>query len=315
MTTLTTPDMPRRNGRRTARTKGTHYRASHGWWVPYAFLAPTMAVLVVGFLIPAIEVIRRSFFRGSIAQDGPFVGLENYADLIADPAFWNTVRVTLLYTLGSVTGGLAVGLGIALLLNRTFRGRGLVRMMLIIPWALPIVPAVLVWRWALDGQFGVVNHLLLSAGLIDSNIAWFNSPAWALPMVIIVQIWRSFPFATVLLLAGLQNIPRELYEAAQIDGAGRFAQFWHVTLPGLLPVLLVLALLKTIWALGTDVTIVFLATHGGPAGATRVLSLGAYLEAFERYDFGGAAAMGAMVLAIATVPALLYMRARRNAHD
>lgn len=288
----------------------SHQRKLHRWWHPYAFLAPTMIVLSAGFLLPTLNVLWRSFFKGSIAVDGPFVGLANYIRLFSDIDFWQTVGVTLLFTVGSVSGGLALGLGSAMLLNKTFRGRGVIRMLLIIPWALPIVPAVLVWRWALDGQFGVINHILMSAGLIVSPVAWFNSPVWALPMVILMQIWRTFPFATIMFLAGLQNVPRELYEAAEIDGAGTWERFRYVTLPGLRSVLFVLTLLQTIWALGTDVTIIFLATHGGPDGATRVLSLGAYLEAFERYDFGAAAAIGATVLMLATVPAWLYIRSR-----
>ncbi|TDE03104.1 carbohydrate ABC transporter permease [Jiangella asiatica] len=283
-------------------------------WVPYAFLAPTAAVLAAGFLLPILEVLRRSFYEGSIAVDGRFVGVQNYSDLFSDGAFWTTVWVTLLFTAGSVIGGLALGLGTALVLNRAFRGRGVVRMLIIVPWALPIVPAVLVWRWALDNQYGVINHLLRTAGLIDANIAWLNSPVWALPVVIVIQIWRSFPFAAVLFLAGLQNVRKELYEAAAIDGAGAFAQFRYVTLPGLRPVIAVLALLKTVWALGADVTVIFLATRGGPAGETRVLSLAAYIEAFDRYDFGRAATLGAVVLVLATVPALVYLRTRR-AHD
>lgn len=287
-------------------------RRSRQRWVPYGFLAPTMVVLAIGFLAPTLEVLRRSFYEGSIAEDGPFVGLDNYAELFTDPGFWDSVRITIMFTIGTVSGGLALGLAAAVLLNKAFRGRAVVRMLLIIPWALPIVPTVLVWRWALDHQFGVINHLLQTIGVIDSNIAWFNSPTWALPMVILVQVWRTFPFAALLFLAGLQNVPRELYEAAAIDGAGPLAQFRHVTLPGLRTVLAVLALLQTVWALGTDVSIIFLATRGGPAGETRVLSLAAYIEAFDRYDFGAAATLGAVVLILATVPATLYIRSRRK---
>lgn len=287
-------------GRRRLRTRIT----------PLAFLAPTVAVLAIGFLVPAIEVLRRSLFEGSIVGDETFVGADNYLDLLASGEFWRTVGVTLLFALGSVVGGLVLGLAVALLLNRAFRGRGVVRMLLIVPWALPIVPAVLVWRWSLDAQYGIVNYLFQSVGVTTENIAWLNSPEWALPAVITIQVWRTFPFATLLILAALQNIAPELYEAAELDGAGAWQRFLHVTLPGIRTVIAVLALLKTVWALGADVTVIFLATRGGPAGSTRVLSLAAYIEAFDRYDFGQAAALGTVVLLLATIPVWLYLRFR-----
>lgn len=285
-------------------------RRGRNTWVPYAFLAPTVTLLLVGFLAPAVEVLRRSFYEGSIVEDGEFVGLDNYVLTLTDVTFWRTVGTTLTFTAGSVAGGIALGFGGSLVLNRAFRGRSVVRTLFIIPWAMPIVPAVLVWRWGLDAQFGVVNHLFRIFGLIDANVAWLNSPIWALPVVILIQIWRSAPFAAIFLLAGLQNVPKERYEAASLDGAAAWAQFRHITVPGVRGVLAVLALLQTIWALGTDVTILFLATRGGPAGATRVLSLAAYLEAFERYDFGQAATLGAIVLILATIPVLAYLRMR-----
>lgn len=278
---------------------------------PYAFLTPTVAVLAIGFLVPAIEVVRRSFFEGSIVEDGDFVGFDTYVDLLTSTPFWRTFGITVIFAMGTVLGGLTIGLAVALLLNRAFAGRAVVRMLLIVPWALPIVPAVLVWRWALDAQFGIVNQLLRMTGLTQENIAWLNDPAWALPMVILIQVWRTFPFAAIFLLAGLQNIPRERYEAASLDGAGWWQQLRYVTLPGLRTVTAVLALLMTVWAIGADITVIFLATRGGPAGATTVLALDAYMQAFERYDFGRAAALGTVVLLLSTVPAWLYLRSRR----
>lgn len=278
---------------------------------PYAFLAPTIAVLAIGFLVPAIEVIRRSFFEGSIVGDGPFVAFDNYVMLLTSANFWRTVGTTILFAVGTVGGGLAVGLSVALLLNRTFRGRAIVRMLIIVPWALPIVPAVLVWRWGLDAQFGVINQILRMVGVTDENIAWLNDPAWALPIVILIQVWRTFPFAAIFILAGLQNIPRELYEAASLDGGGWWTKLRYITLPGLRAVIAVLALLMTVWAIGADITVIFLSTRGGPSGATTVLALDAYIQAFERYDFGRAASLGTIVLLLSTVPAWLYLRSRK----
>jgi multiple sugar transport system permease protein len=275
--------------------------------VPYAFLAPTMIALTFGFLLPSIDVIRRSFLAGSIADSGEFVGVGNYQDLLVNPEFWNAMRVSTLYTVGAVGGTLVLGLVTALLLNRGFRGRALVRSAVIIPWALPLVPVALVWRWSVDYEYGVLNALAGQLGG-PAHIDWLNSTALALPAVIVIQVWRYFPFAAVMYLAGLQGVAEDLYEAAWVDGAGPVRSFIHVTLPGLRSITTALTLLISIWSFGTAMTIVYLLTHGGPAGATELLSLLAYTKAFDEFDFGAAATVGTVVLLISGAFALVYLK-------
>lgn len=279
-------------------------------WVPYAFLAPTIIAIIIGFVLPAADILRRSTSNGTIASEGDFVGFQNYIDIAGDSQFWNSLRVTATYALGTVAGTLVLGLLIAVLLNRKFRGRSALRSLLIVPWAMPLVPAALIWHWALDPQYGIIRAGWNALGgtfpglLIDPN--------WALPTVIVIQIWRYLPFAALMYLAGLQNVPRELYEAAETDGAGVFGSFRHVTLPGVRNVTVMLSLLVTIWSFGTNMTIVYLLTHGGPNRATDLLALTAYSKAFDEFDFGTASALGTIVLVISGVFAGLYLYLNRT---
>lgn len=284
-----------------------------GSWAPYAFLAPTICAITLGFVAPAVDIIRRSTANGTIASDGEFVGLQNYVDLVHDPEFLKALRVTVTYAAGAVIGTLFLGLLVALLLNRSFRGRGALRTLLVIPWAMPLVPAALIWQWALDPQYGIVRAGW--SGLGAEYPGLLISPSWALPTVIVIQIWRYVPFAALMYLAGLQNIPGELYEAAKTDGAGPFRAFLHVTLPGVRNITTVLSLLITIWSFGTAMTIVYLLTSGGPSGATELLSLMTYAKAFDEYKFGMAATIGTIVLAISSLFAglYLYVTRKRNA--
>lgn len=290
-------------------TKPRRVRTSAGW-VPYAFLAPTIAAIVLGFIVPAVDILRRSTSDGTIASDGDFVGIGNYLDVLADPVFWNALGVTAIYAIGTMVGTLALGLLVAILLNRPFKGRGALRTLLIIPWAMPLVPVALIWQWALDPQYGIVRAGWTALGGTFPGL--LTDPAWALPTVIAIQVWRYVPFAGLMYLAGLQSVPVELYEAAKTDGAGVFRSFLNVTLPGVRHITTVLALLITIWSFGTAMTIVYLLTHGGPSGSTELLSLLAYSKAFDEYKFGIAATLGAIVLVISGLFAGLYLYVTRR---
>lgn len=275
-------------------------------WVPYAFLAPTLAALLVGFAAPTIDIIRRSLFDGTIARDGDFIGLGNYISLFTDGQFWNSLRVTAMYTLGTVIGTLALGLLVATLLNRRFVGRTVLRTIMIIPWAMPLVPVALIWMWIMNPQYGIARGAWTS--IFGGGFpAVFSDPAWALPAVIMIQVWRFLPFAALMYLAGLQSIPTELYEAAKTDGAGVFRSFAHITIPGVRHMTTVLTLLISIWSFGSAMTIVYLLTRGGPAGSTELLSLMAYTSAFDEYRFGVAATVGTVVLLISMIFAGLYL--------
>jgi multiple sugar transport system permease protein len=281
--------------------------------VPYWFLAPTLLALVLGFGLPSIDVVRRSLLAGAVAGDNHWAGLENFRRLVASSEFWQAVRVTLTFTVGSVIGTLVLGFAAAMLMQQTFRGRRVVRSILLIPWVMPLVPATLVWQWMFDSQYGCANYLLKVLRISPHGVDWLNQPHSALASVLIVQVWRNFPFAAVMYLAGLQTIPAERYEAARVDGANAAKIIRYITLPGLRQVTRMLVLLVTIWSFGTSLTVILLLTSGGPANATQTLTLLSYSDAFAQYDYGAATAIGTLVLVVSAVFAAGYLRlARRN---
>jgi multiple sugar transport system permease protein len=283
--------------------------------VPYWFLAPTLLALVLGFGLPSIDVIRRSFLTGAIVGGNHWAGLDNFRRLFASSEFWQAVRVTLTFTVGSVAGTIILGFAAAMLMQGTFRGRGVVRSILLVPWVMPLVPATLVWQWMFDYQYGCVNYLLKVLGISAHGVDWLNQPHTALASVLIVQVWRNFPFAAVMYLAGLQTIPSEQYEAARVDGANGAKIIWYITLPGLRQVTRMLILLVTIWSFGTSLTVILLLTSGGPANATQTLTLLSYSDAFARYDYGAATAIATFVLAISAIFAAGYLRVARRRDD
>jgi multiple sugar transport system permease protein len=280
--------------------------------LPYAFLAPSLIALGVVILYPIVRSILLSFQNANLLLGGgldqPFIGFRNYTRVLSSLEFFSSLRVTLVYTVLGVAGSYVLGLCFALLVAPAFRGRALMRALLIAPWAMPPVVTSIVWLWMYDPQFGVVNFILQQLHLIGGNVAWLANPFWALPSVIAVTIWKNTPLAMVVLLAGLQSIPSDLYEAARIDGAGRFSEFRYVTLPGLRPVSAVLVLMLTLWVF-KEFTYVYVLTGGGPGQATETLVFQVYEQAFKRLDFGIAAATGVMVMLMCLVFALIYIPA------
>jgi len=206
-----------------------------------------------------------------------------------------------------VTGSYAVGLAGAILLNKPFQGRALARTLIIIPWAVPSVVTVLIWNWMLDTNYGVINYFLQTLHLIDANLQWRAKPDLAQISVIAVTVWSTYPVALVMLLAGLQSIPRDLYEAAAVDGSNAWQRFRHITWPGLAPVNLVVILLLSLLAFTRVVTIIYVMTAGGPAGATETLPIQTYLQAFKFFRMGYASAIGTVVLVIAVIFSVIYL--------
>ena len=278
---------------------------------PFWLVAPSVLALGVIILYPIAQAIILSFQEGNLLKGGaveprPFVGLRNYVTALSLPEFWRSLWVTTLYSLLSVVGSYGLGLFLALLLTASFRGRAVARVLAITPWAMPPVVTSIVWLWMYDPQFGVINYLLQQAGLISTNLAWLADPILALPAVVAVTVWKHVPLAMMVLLAGLQSIPRELYEAAQIDGAGRFDEFRFVTLPGLKPVSAVIVLMLSLWTF-KEFTYVYVLTGGGPGRATETLVLQVYDQAFKYLDFGLAAATGVLVMLMCFAFAAVYL--------
>jgi len=276
---------------------------------PYCFLTPTLVALGLVFFYPMLVAIWMSFHSGGLGmQLGHFAGLAEYRRVLASPYFWNSLQVSVIFAVGNLVGTWILGLGTALMLQRSFPGRGIARALVIIPWAIPYVAAALIWGWMFDYTFGVLNYLFRSLHLIGKNVGWLTGCPAALWSLTGVSVWKLFPLGTVMFLAGLQTIPGELYEAARVDGAGRLMSFRHVTLPGIRAVGVVLTLLITIWAFGRAFTIIYILTEGGPAGCTETLVIRTYLEAFKFFHPGTGAALGTVVLLISLVFALAYLR-------
>ncbi len=279
-------------------------------FLPYGLLLPSMAVLTVLLLYPIGKAFLTSLGRHVLFRPQAtraFIGLDNYLYILSDPRVWHSLYLAGLYSVIVVGGSMLVGLATALAVRRPFRGRALYRMAIIIPWVVPPVATALVWSWMLDYQFGVVNHLLRAAHLISAPIGWLTTPQWAMPSMFLVGIWKMYPIASVMLLAGLQCSPDELYEAARIDGASRFQGFRYVTLPGLKPVCGILALLLTLWSF-KSFTYIYIMTGGGPSQATETAVVLVYTQAFKFFDFGVASALGVVMLLILVLFTVVYMK-------
>ncbi|GII27879.1 ABC transporter permease [Planotetraspora mira] len=239
-----------------------------------------------------------------------FVGLANYADILTSSTFVARLTWTVVWTIVCVVLHVGIGLGMAMLLNRPMRLRSLYRVLLVLPWAVPAFVSAFIWRYLLNGEFGVVNAMLRAVGF--GGISWLDDPFWAKVSVIACNVWLGVPFMMLALLGGLQSIPRELHEAAEVDGATPWQRFRHITVPGLRPVSSTVVLLGTIWTFN-QFPVIFLLTKGGPGGATEILVTYAYRQAFEGIrDYSGSAAWGLVILALLVVLAGVYRRALKQ---
>jgi multiple sugar transport system permease protein len=274
-----------------------------------SFLWPALLILVALLIYPLGDVIRLSFYDSNLSSE-TFVGLGNYVALASDPLFWTSFWQTVVFTVFSVALHLVIGLGLALLLNLHLDPafRGLARGLLIVPWLLAPTVAGMIWVLMLQ-PFGVFNGLLVSLGLIDPNLAvsWLGDPQTALGSVTAMNVWRAFPFFMVMLLAGLQAIPKQLYEAAEIDGASLFGQFWHITLPQLRGVVTTIVLLDSIWTFRAFDP-VYVMTGGGPAHASEVLATAIYFDGFQKLRFGYASAEAVVMFVVLFVVSAFYVR-------
>ncbi|MFC5501913.1 carbohydrate ABC transporter permease [Lysinimonas soli] len=280
---------------------------------PYGFISPTAVLIIVLMVIPIVMVIGYSLLDNVIAQpESKFVGLANYIAVFTDPNFLNAVKNTLVFTLSSVIAHLVIGLGFALMLNSPLLGRlsrATFRVIFILPWLFTAAIIAILWRLILDPN-GVINFLLQQTGVIHEGIAWFATPSTALLAVTVMNIWGGYPFFMISLLAGLQGIPRDLYEAATVDGASWFDQFRNVTLPQLRPIILSMATLDLLWTT-QQFALIWLTTGGGPVNLTEMLSTFTYKLAFSNYEFSQASASAVIILLGSLVVAFFYVRQQR----
>jgi multiple sugar transport system permease protein len=258
------------------------------WW----FLAPLLCLVAVFAIYPLVRMLVLSFTTQNLeTQFAPvFAGAANYQRAWHDSHFWETVLRTLVFTVTAVGLELLLGLAAALALHHSFVGRGLARTAALVPWVLPSSALALGWIWIFNDQFGVLNDLLQRGGLLSSPVAWLGHPGSAFAAVILADVWKTTPFLTLLLLAGLQTIPTELYAASALDGASRWQQFRHITLPLLRPVIFVAVLFRTLQSFGIF-DLVYVMTGGGPGGATETVALYTYRNFMRYLDFGYGAAL------------------------
>ncbi|MFJ9408408.1 carbohydrate ABC transporter permease [Streptomyces sp. NPDC101393] len=255
--------------------------------------------------------VQRDIGVNHIPATYKFVGLDNYQAVLGDSVFWDRLGWTVLWTVGCVSLTFVLGLALANMLNRTLRGRTFYRLALILPWAIPAFISVFTWRMLYNEKNGILNKLLAGGG-IDA-VPWLNDPTWAKLSVIAVNVWLGVPFMLVALLGGLQSIPGELYEAAEMDGAGPWQRFCNITVPGLRAVSSTVILLSTIWTFNMF-PVIFLLTRGGPGDATEILVTYAYRLSFidSPRDFSGSAAWGVLILVMLSLVAVVYRRALRK---
>jgi ABC-type sugar transport system permease subunit len=284
--------------------------------LPILLVAP--AIIVIGGLIgyPVIRTAWLSFTDADLSSlmtgEMAFVGLDNYADALSDPTLRRATIATVLFGLACVAGTMLVGIAVALLLNRAFKGRTLLGVLVLLPWAIPNVAASLVWRWIFNDQYGVLNWALSSVGLSSfDGFAWFNNWLTAFVVIGVVVVWQSFPLVSLVLLAGLQTIPTDVMEAAKIDGTTAWQRTRLIVLPLLKPLLLVLIVISTIW----DFKIfdqIYILSGGGPARRTEVLAFTAYREAFTQSDFGLGSALAMILFVILIIVTIVYIRLIRD---
>lgn len=271
-------------------------------------IAPTILVFCAVIVYPLVSAIYLSLFSiYTPTLEGGWVGLDNYAALFGGDAFWSSLRVTLIWTAGTLVLQIVCGVGMALLLHQNLWFRSLARSLILFPYFVSTVVAVLVWRWLFNDLYGVLNHLLMMSGLTDMPVDWLGSMPNALISVILVGAWKYFPFVVIATLARLQTIPDALYEAARIDGAGPVSRFLDVTLPQLREVLLVVVLLRAIWDF-KEFDLIWLLTGGGPVTATQTLPLLVYQEAFALNRMGMASAYAVAMMAVMLVFMIAYLR-------
>ncbi len=275
----------------------------------YVLILPALIVITLLDLYPVVEGVIVSFQNQNQMRANPeaFVGTLHYARaLYEDAIFWPSLGKTVIWTAGAVVGGYIVALCLALLLDHDLRARNFFRAIFLLPWVIPDVCTALLWRWLYGDEFGVINHFLLQIGLIDRPIQFLADPGMAMTSVIVVQVWKLYPVMFIVLLAALQGVPRELHEAAIIDGANTRQRFRYITVPYIRTTSIIITLLASIWTF-QSFDLVYLLTGGGPADATRILATLIYQKAFWGLEMGYASALGLLMLVCLLAISIAYM--------
>ena len=278
---------------------------------PFLAMLPAWVFLALLIGYPLVKVLIDAFnYSNLINPDvSGFAGLENFREVIGDRHFGGALKNTIVWTLGSVIGEYLLGLGAAVLLTRKVRGQGAFRALAFIPWLVPIIVAGMTWGWMLNPDFGIVNSLLVNWGVIGTPINFLGDAAWAMPTVIFINIWRSFPYFAISLMAAIQVIPQELYEAADLDGAGPWRKFWSVTMPELRSASLIIVFIHLIWT-AVNFDFIWVLTQGGPNYATVTFPILIYRYSMQDFNVGAASALSTLMLMLTTAIFVIYYRYR-----
>lgn len=277
---------------------------------PYVYLLPTMILMLILLIIPIIMVVRYSFFDNVIVNKNPvFVGLENFKKILADPTFLVAIKNTLVFVAISVIAHLILGMFFAMLLNTRYLGdktKGIFRVIYVLPWMFTASVIAILWKMMLNPN-GIINYLLQLFHLTSQNIEWLGSRQFALFAVTFINIWSGYPFYMISILAGLQGISTDLYEASALDGANAPQTFLRITVPQLKPILISLIMLDFVWTI-QQFALIWMTTGGGPINATETLSTYIYKQGFSKYQYSMASASAVIVLIVCTIIAIFYVR-------
>lgn len=274
----------------------------------YYLILPSLLIVFGVMLYPLLYALNVSFHKINFATNGStWVGVSNYTQMFKDKLFLNSIRITTIFTIATVFVEIALGIVIALVLNQKFMFRGFVRGIMILPWALPGVVNGIMWKWIYNPNYGALNALLTQLHIIDSYQVWMGKAFTALIAIIVADIWKETPYVVLLTIAALSNISSEIYESARVDGAGPWRAFWKITLPLLKPVLLVLAITKTIWAI-QSFDLVYIMTGGGPGSGTETITYYIYKTTFKFLQFGYGSAMAYFVSIVTFALAFVYIK-------
>ena len=283
-------------------------------WTSFLMLMPAIASLLIVSIYPTVKTIWMSFFDKSILKkEEPFIGLANYIEAFSKAGTWQTIFNTLFFAIVSLALGVSLAKLIATKLIKPYPLRGFFRAMFLIPWVTPPLVASIVWRFIFSENFSPINSILLKLHLIKVPVNFLGSTATFLgvsePLIVltIINVWSIFPFLMVMFIAGLQTVPQEIYEAARMDGAGKMATFWKITVPCIRPVITSSIVLELIWQFN-NFNISYMVTNGGPLGLTKTMAVEVYQAAFTNYRYGYASALSIIMMLIALIPSIFYTR-------
>ena len=308
---MNVPNVSRRSGLTNVNTKKVKTKSSlKNKYLPYLLLTPVFTMIIVVVFIPLLTTIFYSFQSYRLTnqeEKATFIGLDNYITLFQDDRFISSLVTSLIYIAGSVLGMLVLALITAQIANQTFKGRSIFRSTILLPWAVAPVVAAQAWKFMFETDFGIINHILTSLGVIERNIPWLVTSDYAMGSVILTNVWKTTPLLTLIIISGLQTISRDLYESADMDGASPFKKYYYITLPLIKPFILMGLIFTTLQTINV-IDIIYVMTGGGPGEATEIFTLYNYKVFFQYLDFGLGGAMAVIGVTIIGILIFIYGR-------